>query len=92
MTNGYDDESGMNTRGLNGNGKLVADVANHAILVLLSRVMATIGPAVAIWLFLQMWGDIEDIKDVAVINQSAISTLEVRVRNNTHEINRLRDQ
>ena len=92
MTNGYDNESGMNTKGLNGQGKLVADVANHAVLVLLARIMAVAGPSVAIWLFLQMWGDIQDIKTLSQANYSAISTMEVRVTNNSAEINRLRDQ
>lgn len=48
--------SGQGNRWLSGNGdNPVNRVADHALLKVVSRLSATVGPAIAAWLFLQVW-------------------------------------
>ena len=69
----------LNTAGLNGRGRMIADVANHAALVLLARLMAAFGVPVAMWLFVEMWTGIEDIEATLRANQTAIAVHENRL-------------
>jgi hypothetical protein len=69
----------LNTAGLNGRGRMIANVANHAALVLLARVMAAFGVPVAMWLFVEMWTGIEDIEAALRANQTAIAVHENRL-------------
>ena len=71
--------SDLNTAGLNGNGRPIADVANHAVLVLLARLMAALGVPVAIWLFLQVWDGLAAIEQIVRVNQTAIAVQEYRL-------------
>lgn len=54
-----DNETHLTTNGLNGSGKAVAAVANHAVLVLLARLMAAIGVPIVAWVFISLVSDIE---------------------------------
>jgi hypothetical protein len=69
----YDKESGMNTAGLNGQGRYVSDVANHAALVLLSRLMAVLGVPVAGFIIWSVQADISMIRSTAVENLQLIN-------------------
>ena len=75
MTHRYDPESGMNTSGLNGKGRYVADVANHALLVLASRIFAVIGLPVAGFIFWSIQSDISSIESVARGNLQLINNM-----------------
>ena len=92
MTKGYDNETGLSTAGLNGKGKYVAEVANHAALVLLSRLMAVFGVPMAGFIFWLMWTDIDTIAEVAAHNQKALAVQGTRLTIVENEVNRLRDQ
>ncbi len=70
----------LNTAGLNGRGRMIADVANHAALVLLARV------PVAMWLFVEMWTGIEDIEAALRVNQTAIAVHENRLNEDERRI------
>ena len=74
--------SDLNLAGLNGRGQLVADVANHAALVLLARVMAAFGLPVTIWLFLELWNGLEAIEASVRANQTSIAVQEYRLGQN----------
>lgn len=69
----------LNLAGLNGRGRFIADVANHAALVLVARLMAAFGVPVAMWLFLELWNGLERIETSVRANQTAIAVQEYRL-------------
>jgi len=71
--------TGLNTAGLNGKGRVIVDVANHALLVLAARLMAAFGVPAAMWLFVEMWTGIEEIEAVMRANQTAIAVHDIRL-------------
>jgi hypothetical protein len=71
--------SDLNTAGLNGKGRVIADVANHALLVLAARLMAAFGVPAAMWLFAEIWTGLEEIEAVVRLNHTEIAVHEIRL-------------
>jgi len=63
----------LNTAGLNGKGRAIEQVANHAILVLGSRLIGVIGVPIALAFF---WGTLADFKQM----QDGLTELKTEVR------------
>jgi hypothetical protein len=81
--------SDLNLAGLNGKGRLVADIANHAALVLVARLMAAIGVPVAMWLFLELWNGLESIEAIVRANQTTLAEQEYRLGQNERRVQSL---
>ena len=81
--------SELNLAGLNGRGRLIADVANHAALVLVARLMAALGVPIAMWLFLEVWNGLEEIEAVVRANQTTITVHEFRIEQGERRVSSL---
>ena len=73
------EQRGLNTNGLNGSGKFIADVANHAALVLAARLMALFGVPIAMWLFIQVWDGQAEALSMVRDNRQDIAVHSVQI-------------
>lgn len=81
--------SDLNTVGLNGKGKYVAAVADHALLVLLARLMAVFGVPVALFLFVQVWEGQVSVARAVATNTTTIAVHEQQIDDNSRRLSRL---
>lgn len=84
-------ETGLNTAGLNGTGKAIANIANHALLVMVSRFVSIIGVPIALGFFWHMIEGYEAMQaDFIQLNQT-VAVMDQRVEKNSEDNYKGRD-
>lgn len=77
----------------NGDGSsLVEKAAENATLILASRLSAIVGPAVAAFLFYQVWDGVADLKKGQGEMAVQVGTIATKVENNIARLDRIERQ